>query len=660
MPFMTHGAPHVLVVARFHNEEQADRVRRCLDRQTYREFHVVFIRRDDKKVPLKPESNLELCTAGGFAEYLEKSAAERVLFWPEEGDLKEAAIEKLVLALQVAPDQAGVGDAARGGTGLWLARRGEEMTSLITLWLGSQIKWIEECMRRKPNLFFIPENLSDAPDPAKLRRPYAVEHLFGKLPFRFESYQEIVPDPLWTLSEEKADDRSVLFLVSNLRMGGASKFILDLAGQLKAQGYRVTVATTGYDTENPNPWLEKLLEIVPEVFVLSNSRPVELPRLIVHLARTRRCGRIVLSHSITGYQLLPWLRLKLPEVSFLDYTHIEYETEWPNGGYALRSVNNQSLLDISMVSSEHLRQWMIERGAESEGLRVSHTNIDVNKWTPDPEVRASERNELGILPGTAMILYPSRLVEQKRPGLMCNIVAALRRNTKSPFVVVVAGDGPLQPALNKFVADQGLQENFRLLGAVSLERVARLHNASDILLLPSMIEGIALALFEAMALESVPVVADVGGQRELVTHDCGYLIPMRDARWEFADYVTVLRCLLQNPAMRREKAAACRDRVREHFQLSQMTAKFIAAMNEAGARHDSRKPQLPADAVCRELATLAIDQIRLKHEGGLVQEMTYLLQDQLKLQEKVIAKLSSKLKAADYTNPILEENEVAC
>jgi hypothetical protein len=83
-------------------------------------------------------------------------------------------------------------------------------------------------------------------------------------------------------------------------------------------------------------------------------------------------------------------------------------------------------------------------------------------------------------------------------------------------------------------------------------------------------------------------------------------------------------------------------------------------MNEAGTRHDSRKPHLPEAAVCRELATLAIDQIRLKHEGGLVQEMSYLLQDQLKMQEKVIAKLSLKIKTANYAKPVLEENEVHC
>jgi len=386
---------------------------------------------------------------------------------------------------------------------------------------------------------------------------------------------------------------------------------------------------------------------------------VELPRLLVHLARTRQCGRVVISHSLLGYQLLPWLRSALPEVSFLDYTHIEYETEYPNGGYALRSVNNRSLLDLAMVSSEHLRQWMIDRGAEDDGIRVCHTNIDTAKWKPSPEARARDRFELGIDKKTALILYPCRLAEQKRPELMCNIVAELRRVTQVPFVVLVAGNGHLMPALKNFVKKQGLDDCVRLLGAVSLERVAQLHNASDIFLLPSLIEGIALALFEAMALESVPVVADVGGQRELVKPECGYLIPLGEPVRELSAYVRALKELLENPDLRRQKAMACRARVQDHFRLNQMTATFIAALNEAGVRHLLHTARLPEPAVCREIATMAIDQIRLTYESALKFEHNCLLHDRLTRQEKILAKLQKQTETSRLPNPVREENAIA-
>ncbi|HEY0255906.1 MAG TPA: hypothetical protein VGC39_00570, partial [Candidatus Methylacidiphilales bacterium] len=255
-------APRVLVVAHIHGPADSARILHGVARQTYRETQVVFVRQPGEELPSSPVETVVIFSVAELAAHLEKSVAERVLFWPEEGELRESALEKLVLALQLAPDQDGVADAAQGETGLWLARRTETMTSLITSWIDSPRAWIEVCRRRKPALFFLPENLHEVSSPFSLKRPYAVGDLFGKLPLRLENYQSIASEPVWTCPAEAPDSRSILFLVSSLPMGGACKFILDLAGELKARGYRVTVATTAYDINNPNRWLDELLRIV--------------------------------------------------------------------------------------------------------------------------------------------------------------------------------------------------------------------------------------------------------------------------------------------------------------------------------------------------------------------------------------------------------------
>jgi glycosyltransferase involved in cell wall biosynthesis len=649
---MKSTAPKVLVVAR-HRADLAE-TRACLSTQTYLDAQLLVVRRPADR------ATADSCLESDFPLHLRLSDADMILFWPAEGNLQPAAIEKLVLALQLCPDQAGVADAARGATGLWLARHTPETAALLTHWIKSPVKWIEERLRGGFPLFHLGENLSAAADPSALARPFAVESHFGKLPFRLENYQPIATEPLWEIAPSAPDPKSVLFLVTSLPMGGACKFILDIAGQLKARGHRVTVATTTYDTNNPNPWLGELLGVIDDVFVLSHTRPVDLPRLIVHLAQTRRCGRVVISHSMAGYQLLPWLRLQLPEITFLDYTHIEYETEWPDGGYALRSINHQPLLDLAMVSSDHLRGWMIDRGAEPEGVRVCHTNIDANKWTPSAEARARVRYELAIDRKAAMILYPCRLAEQKRPELMCNIVAALRRATKIPFVVVVAGSGHLLEPLKKFVAKENLDDCVRILGAVSLQRVAELHNAADIFLLPSLIEGIALALFEAMALESVPVVADVGGQRELVTPECGHLIPVGDPAQEIGAYVGKLKYLLENPDKRRAMGAAGRARVRDHFRLDQMTDAFIEAMDAATARHATRAVPLPDPRVAREHATLAMDHVRMAIDNSLKLEAILLFEGKMEQQDKIIQRLQKQIQTLRAPQPVGNANELAC
>jgi hypothetical protein len=358
---MTKEAPAVLVLARYRISSEAARVASALSRQSHARARLVFVAPEEFGSLGVVTPTHEICRREGLANCLETSGADYLFYWPDEGDLHEAALEKLLLALHLAPDQHGVTDASRGANDLLLTRLDRDTPSFALRWLEAKIKWLTEIQRRKLSFFFIDETLS--------REPHgsdgdfgAVENAFVRLPYLFENYRSISNEPVWPQPAEPADPRSVLFLVSSPPMGDACKFLLDVVAQLKERDYRVTVATTAHYTNDPNPWLGELLRITPDVFVLPHARPVELPRLIAHLARTRRCGRVVISHSMLGYQLLPWLRTQLPGVSFLDYTHTEYKTEWPDGGYALRrerqtvSMPNFAIChEIATLAMDHVR-----------------------------------------------------------------------------------------------------------------------------------------------------------------------------------------------------------------------------------------------------------------------------------------------------------------
>ena len=89
---------------------------------------------------------------------------------------------------------------------------------------------------------------------------------------------------------------------------------------------------------------------------------------------------------------------------------------------------------------------------------------------------------------------------------------------------MVAGDGPDFDWLKTFIHKNRLERQVRLLGALPNDDIRDLLAAADIFFLPSEWEGIALSVYEAMAC-GVPVVgADVSGQVELVTPECGVLI----------------------------------------------------------------------------------------------------------------------------------------
>jgi glycosyltransferase involved in cell wall biosynthesis len=131
--------------------------------------------------------------------------------------------------------------------------------------------------------------------------------------------------------------------------------------------------------------------------------------------------------------------------------------------------------------------------------------------------RGGVRRELGIGDDDVVIAYVGRLVPVKG----CDVLAAA-----APKIVtgigdgrsvrfLIAGDGPRKEALAVRVRRLGVGDRFCFLGF--RDDVPRLLSACDLLVMPSINEGLGMSILEAMAL-SLPVVASrVGGIPEAVT-----------------------------------------------------------------------------------------------------------------------------------------------
>jgi glycosyltransferase involved in cell wall biosynthesis len=369
--------------------------------------------------------------------------------------------------------------------------------------------------------------------------------------------------------------RRAVMLLPFLEIGGADKFNLDLARQLvRRHGWQLTIALT---LPSANPW-RPLFEALTADIVALHPRvaPADQPAFLRDLLRSRQADTLLLSHSELGYALLPFLRAHCPGVALLDYLHME-EERWRGGGYPRFSLDQAAWLDLSVTSSEHLRGWMLARGANPTRVAVCTTNIDAADWDPARFDRERLRRELGVPPDDAVILSTARLVPQKQPRVLADVARRLERQGLR-FTLLVAGDGPERAWVEDFARRERLT-SLRLLGAVSGERVRELMAASDIFFLPSQYEGISLALFEAMAMGLAPVTADVGGQRELLTPACGVLV--RRGPREQQEYASALARLIAGPELRAAMGAASRRRVAEEFQLDQMGDRMVELVEQA-------------------------------------------------------------------------------
>jgi glycosyltransferase involved in cell wall biosynthesis len=375
--------------------------------------------------------------------------------------------------------------------------------------------------------------------------------------------------------------RRLLMLAPHLEIGGSDKFNLDLIECLQRDhAYEVSIITT---RSSPHRWREHFERLTPDIFALHTFLLVEdYPQFISNFIQTRKPDTVLIANSRIAYQLLPLLRTANGP-SFVDYLHME---DWDEQGYPRLSLNYASYLDSTIVSSEHLKKRLTEKGGDPNRIQVATTNIDPRLWDRSRFDQSSIRAKYGVPEGVPVIAYVARLCRQKQPDVMANVLKAIRDRSLE-FVCLVAGDGDYRPWLEKFIKKHHLDE-IKLLGAIPSDQVRELLAISDVYFMPSESEGIALTLFEAMSMGVPPLAANVGGQAELVATDCGILIEPGTSQIE--EYADALERMLTSRELRKSMAARSRSRIRDRFTLDEMGNR-MAELLECAARNSTFDPK---------------------------------------------------------------------
>ena len=154
--------------------------------------------------------------------------------------------------------------------------------------------------------------------------------------------------------------------------------------------------------------------------------------------------------------------------------------------------------DRVVVFSELQAELLIRLGVAKSTLAVIPNGVDPNIWRPGAS-QLSERFR-----GKRVFLYMGRLATEK------NVEALLRawKLVQLPgCVLVVVGDGPLRQALQaNYSNDDVIWWGYEADQAVRLA----LLQVAEVFMLPSLVEGLSLALLEAMASGTACVATDAG------------------------------------------------------------------------------------------------------------------------------------------------------
>jgi glycosyltransferase involved in cell wall biosynthesis len=356
-----------------------------------------------------------------------------------------------------------------------------------------------------------------------------------------------------------------LWLIDSLTAGGAEALTAAVAGEARRRGWRLTVA-----------FLKRLGDDGYEAAVRATGVPV------VHLAarhlrdaaayrrlaRLLRAGGFDLVHahlayaSIWGAVAAP--RAGLPLVATL---HVAPPRVPPLSREGLRQRLMRGLLArraarVVAVSRALADTW-IDAGLPAGRLEVVHNGIDVAAYEPAADGAVDVRRELALPAGAPVLATVTVLRAGKGSEVLLEAFAALRRDHPAA-VLVVAGDGPLRPALEARAAELGLGGAVRWAGF--RRDVPQLLAAADLFVLPSRWDAFPTAVLEAMA-AGLPVVAShTGGIPEMVEDGVtGLLVPPGDA----PALAAALSGLLAAATGRRaEMGRRGRERAGAHFSLA--------------------------------------------------------------------------------------------
>lgn len=373
--------------------------------------------------------------------------------------------------------------------------------------------------------------------------------------------------------------------------GGCQTFLNSLAAGLVEQDWEVHVACErGPDASVADRLVNDGVQLHPDLW-----RPWHIPEeraaRLAAWANEREINAYLVSVSAdAGWVALPLLEARIITMAIV---HLD----WP--AFYTPLTYYAPFLDRAVgVSRQTHRRIVQECGVPPE--RAARIPYGVKGLT---QAEASARWENLPPPAAPLRLgYVGRLEQRQKRVKDIPLLATELARRGLRFELHLIGTGEAAPELSEEIARRGLSRVVRFWGWLSPDDVRRRLLELDVLLLFSKMEGLPLALLEAMSHAVVPVITRTdSGNPEVVRDDeNGYLVPIGDVG-AFADRLQILAA---DPSrlVRFRRAAWQTSRA---YSVERTTSEYMACLRGAdpmcaGATRAPRPPGVfPVMPSCR-------------------------------------------------------------
>ncbi len=347
--------------------------------------------------------------------------------------------------------------------------------------------------------------------------------------------------------------------------GGAEMMVYQLSEQLRSRGHSIVPV----GPRNGTGWMSDLFRnagFSPQTFWL--ERPIDPSgvRRLVTLLRSHSVD-FVHSHEFT-MAVYGSVAARVVKVPHLITMHGGLTvTKALRRRIALRWAMRQSGRTVA-VSNATRQEFARDLGVPDTSFSVVHNGVLLK-----PGNAERVRGELRCRPGDLVILAVGNLERNKNHRMILEALAQLEDDgLEVPWKVVIAGGrgGEEHQHLLEYTRARAWEERVHIL--TGRNDIADLQALAEIFVMPSLWEGLPLAVLEAMLAGKAIIASDTGGIPEAITNGRdGILVPPGDRH----ALAAALRALLTDPVRRQELAKAALARGREEFTVDVMTDRYV-------------------------------------------------------------------------------------
>ncbi len=239
-----------------------------------------------------------------------------------------------------------------------------------------------------------------------------------------------------------------------------------------------------------------------------------------------------------------------------------------------------------ITSSEAGKRDLLDGGwATDDMVEVACNRVALSIFDPVRVKNGAIKRELGIPQGAVVITLNARIASEKGQMLLIDVAEKLLREFPHTYYLIVGRAASLDYHDELLRRLQRSPFRHHILVTGFRNDVERILADTDILVLPSIEEGLPNAVIEAMAMKCAVVATDVCGTSEAVEDGVtGYLIPAPVSADVLLDRV---RGLVKNRELRGRLGENGRRKVEEKFDFEKAVGRYEEVFRRVGSGEKS-------------------------------------------------------------------------